>query len=141
MFRLLFVFMLVAAFMLSGCSGGPRTVSEEDGSSYLQLSLSDEVSIISSIGQSRSYPSHAIILTTEESLLAALQKLYPDYWFSELADLPDGSFDVAIIPPEGVSLDLAQQQRMLRRAFEMSFKLRIQINDEDKIATIKGRIL
>ena len=139
MFRSLLIISVLC--LLSGCSSGPRTVQQQDGSTYIELSMLEEVSIVRSREISIDHPAHAVVIVQGQSLLAALQKLYPDYWFSELAKLPDGEFDVAIIPRDGLILKPSQIRDLLKRAFENSFKVRISIDDESKVATIKGRIL
>ncbi len=129
-------------FILACAScGGPRTLKNSKGQSYIQLSFVEEVSITRSRGDiAVDYPAHAILLTEEQTLLMALQKLYPDYWISELVSLPQGSFDVAIIPRDGIIIKRKEQRQLLVRALESSFKVNIVINKDDKIATIKGRI-
>ena len=139
MLRVCFFAVVLCCF--NSCSSGPRTVTHEDGTTYIELSMLEEVSITRTRDPEIEFPAQAVILGRQNSLLSALQKLYPDYWFSEFASLPDGEFDVAIIPRDGLVLDLEQQRSLLKRAFENSFKVRIQVDDENKVATIKGRLL
>lgn len=116
-------------------------MTHEDGSTYIELSMLEEVSITRSRDPEIEFPAQAIVLGRQNSLLSALQKLYPEYWFSEFASLPEGEFDVAIIPRDGLVLNLDQQRSLLKRAFENSFKVRIHIDDDNKVASIKGRLL
>ena len=133
--------LLIALCSLSSCNSGPRTVTHEDGSTYIELSMLEEVSITRSRDPQIAFPAQAIVLCRRGSLLSALQKLYPDYWFSEFASLPEGEFDVAINPRDGLVLSEDQQRALLKRAFESSFKVKILVDGENKVASIKGRLL
>ena len=104
----------------------------------IELSLHNEDSIIRHhIGPSIERPAHSFVVCEGKSLLGALQKFYPDYWFSELSTLPSGLFDVIITPRDGLVLKKEQQSIRLIEAYEQSFGLKISFDEKTHVATIK----
>lgn len=123
---------------LSSCANSkkqPRAANEN----MIELSIHDEVSITRhhNADPQITLPVHALRICQGKSLLAVLQRFYPDYWFSELSTLPSGAFDITITPHDGLILTPREQSILLIQAYEQSFGLKIELDDINRIATIR----